>query len=254
MQEPTLTDAQRDLLRGRGISADREPRAPQERTIGTGYFSTIDSHELNQIELENSNMVIGADGFIYIPIFGERLGLLDDGSTGMISEITGFELAPKWIQEEVLGAGGDGGAGGPTAAELAIDRSRVQAQNLSTFIQGTIAELSNEIDAGRLKTEQALGEFNRKLDAFSESGKQFVGIQPFTVTPGSKYLPGREPGGVGERLGRPVQEANPIMFDPFSMAAEIVASTPNITDIGVPSSENPALAEALEIARSFVGG
>ena len=246
MQEPTLTDAQRDLLRGRGIPTDRVPRTPQEMTIGTGYFSIYDNHELNQTELENSNMVLGIDGFVYMPVLGEG---------PFAGEIQGFDLAPRWVQEEVLGIGGGGpGSSGPTAAELAIERSRVQAQNLSTFIQGTIAELSVEIDAGRLKTEQALGEFNRKLDAFSEGGKQFVGIQPFTVTPGSKYLPGREPGGVGERLGRPVQEANPVMFDPFSMAADIVASTPVLTDIGVPSSENPALDEALEIAQGFIGG
>ncbi|KKN47054.1 hypothetical protein LCGC14_0666630 [marine sediment metagenome] len=253
MQEPTLTDAQRDLLRGRGIPTDRVPRAPQERTIGTGYFSTIDSHELNQIELENSNMVIGADGFIYIPIFGERLGLLDDGSTGMISEITGFELAPKWIQEEVLGAGGGGGGRtGPTAAELAIDRSRVQATNLSTFIQGTVSQLSNEIDAGRLEMDQALNEFNKKLDAFAEGGKQFQGIQPYTIPIGAEYIPGFGPGEIGEHLGIAPEKVIPIQFDPFGMATEIVNQSPDLTDIGVPSGD--ALAEALEIARQFVGG
>ena len=245
-----------DILRGRDIQTDRVPRAPQERVIGTGFFSVIDGHELDATELENSNMVLGAEGFVYQPVY-EQVPNPNRGPDDplFISQITAFELAPQWEQEEVLGVGGAGtGRTGPTAAELAIERSRVQAQNLSTFIQGTIAELSIEIDAGRLETEQALGEFNRKLDAFSEAGGQFVGIQPFTVTPGSKYLPGREPGGVGERLGRPVLEANPVMFDPFSMAAEIVASTPVLTDIGVPSLENEALTEALELARSFVGG
>ncbi|KKM19139.1 hypothetical protein LCGC14_1658690, partial [marine sediment metagenome] len=94
---------------------------------------------------------------------------------------------------------GAAGPTGPTAAELAIERSKVQAQNLSTFIQGTIAELTSEIDAGRLETEQALGEFNRRLDAFSEAGKQFVGIQPFTIPRGSEFIPGFEPEGIATR-------------------------------------------------------
>ncbi|KKL11162.1 hypothetical protein LCGC14_2548590, partial [marine sediment metagenome] len=212
-------------------------------TVGTGFFSVIDGHELDATELANSNLVLGAEGFVYQPVFGEG---------PFAGQITGFELAPKWLQDEVLGTGGAPGSTGPTAAELAIERSRVQAQNLSTFIQGTIAELSTEIDAGRLKTEQALGEFNRRLDAFSEAGAQFQGIQPYTVTPGAKYLPGREPGGVGERLGRPVLEASPVMFDPFEMANQIVAETPVLTDIGAPSGD--ALREAMEIARGFLGG
>ncbi len=253
MQEPTLTDAQRDLLRGRGISTDRTTATPPQ---GTGYFSVLDNHELNQAELENSNMVIGVDGFVYQPIL-ENLPNLNaaPGEPLFTSQMVGFELAPQWVQEEVLGIGASvPGASGPTAAELAIERSRVQAQNLSTFIQGTIAELSTEIDAGRLQTEQALGEFNKRLDAFSTAGTQFVGIQPYTVTPGSKYLPGRQPGGVGERLGRPVQEADPVMFDPFAIAAELVAESPSLTDIGVPATENDALTQALELAKSFIGG
>jgi hypothetical protein len=146
---------------------------------------------------------------------------------------------------------GTAGPTGPTAAELAIERSKVDAQNLATFISGTIAELETEIDAKRLSTEQAIGEFNKRLDAFAEGGKQFVGIQPFTITPGSKYLPGRQPGGVGERLGRPVLEASPTVFDPFGEANRIVAESPDLTEIGVPSGA--ALDEANRIARQFLG-
>ncbi|KKK85159.1 hypothetical protein LCGC14_2776080, partial [marine sediment metagenome] len=144
------------------------------------------------------------------------------------------------------------GSTGPTAAELAIERSRVQAQNLSTFIQGTISELSLEIDSGRLKTEQALGEFNRRLDAFSEAGAQFQGIQPYTIPIGAEYAPGFQPGGVGEQLGIAPRRAETIDFDPFSMANEIVAETPVLTDIGAPSGD--ALREAMDIARGFLGG
>ncbi len=220
---------------------------------GTGFFSVMDGHELGESELASSNLVIGGDGFVYQPTFSERVGTLPDGTVGTVNEISGFQLAPKWLQEEVLGLGDDGGSGGPrgpTAAELAIDRAAIQAQNLSTFIDSTINQISGEIEAGRLKTEQALGEFNRRLDAFSEAGEQFTGLQPFTITPGSKFLPGRQPGGVGERLGRPVLEASPIFIDPFQMAADIVAGTPNIADIGVP--ETDLLAEAVAVARGFI--
>ena len=209
----------------------------------TNFFSIIDQHPLSEGELEESNLVLGQDGFVYQPVFGE----------GPFSgQVQGFELAPKWLQDEVLGLGDGGGTGrtGPTAAELAIQRSQVQAQNLSTFIQGTIAELSSEIEAKRLSTEQALGEFNKRLDAFAEAGEQFVGIQPFTIAPGSKFFPGRGPGDVGEAIGRPILEASPIDFDPFGMAADIVAESPSLTDIGVPTGE--ALDEAIAIAKGFL--
>ena len=97
-------------------------------TGGTGYFSIIDGHELDGTELANSNLVLGGDGFVYQPVYGEG---------PFAGQISGFELAPKWLQEEVLGlGGGTPGRTGPTAAELAIQRSQVQAQNLSTFISG----------------------------------------------------------------------------------------------------------------------
>jgi hypothetical protein len=218
-----------------------------EQTPGSGktnYFSIIDQHPLSEGELANSNLVLGGDGFVYQPVMGEG---------PFAGQVTGFELAPKWLQEEVLGLGDDApGRTGPTAAELAIQRSQVQAQNLSTFIQGTIAELTADIDAGRLKTEQALGEFNRRLDAFAEAGTQFQGIQPYTIPIGAEYAPGFQPGGIGERLGIEPRKAEVIQYDPFGMAAGIVAETPVLTDIGVPSGD--ALSEAIEVARGFLGG
>ena len=79
-----------------------------------------------------------------------------------------------------------------------------------------------------------------------------MGIQPFTITPGSKFLPGRGPGDIGEAIGRPTLEASPVDFDPFGMANQIVAESPSLTDIGVPTGN--ALDEAIEIARGFLGG
>ena len=219
----------------------------------TGFFSIVDNHELTKGELEASNLVLGGDGFVYQPVVEQRPNIgAGPGEPPFTDQVVGFELAPKWLQEEVLGLGGGPGTSGPTAAELAIQRSQVQAQNLSTFIQGTIAELSAEIDAGRLKTDQALGEFNKRLDAFSEAGDQFIDIQPFTIPIGAKFAPGNQPGGIGEQLGIAPREAQTINFDPFQMASDIVAESPNLTDIGVPSGA--ALDEAIAIARGFVGG
>ena len=185
----------------------------------------------------------------------------DDASGAMVparKNESGATFSNLWwaqaneSRRDVETGGAPGGRAGPTAAELAIQRSQVQAQNLATFISGTIAELETEIDAKRLSTEQALGEFNRRLDAFSEAGEQFIGIQPFTIPRGAEFIPGFEPEGIATRLGLESQVATPIDFDPFGMAAEIVAETPVLTDIGVPSGS--ALDEAIAIARGFVGG
>lgn len=180
------------------------------------------------------------------------------GTPGAVHNTRAF-LADTADWQQVTGnePGRPGGVGpvgptGPTAAELAIERSKVQAQNLATFVSGTIAELESEIDARRLSTEQAIGEFNRRLDAFSEAGQQFQGIQPYTIPIGAEYAPGFQPGGVAESLGIAPRPAEAIQFDPFGMAADIVAETPVLTDIGVPSGT--ALDEAIRVAEGFLGG
>lgn len=196
---------------------------------------------------------------------GFREPKLSDSTYDLIDEVTGkvigrnvalFNAHYQEYLDFTAGIGGVGGVGGggptgPTAAELAIERSKVDAQNLATFISGTMAELELEIDAKRLTTEQALGEFNRRLDAFSEAGKQFKDIQPYTIPKGAEYAPGFQPGGIGERLGIEPVKAQPIEFDPFAMATDIVNETPVLTDIGVPSGD--ALKKAVELARGFIG-
>lgn len=171
------------------------------------------------------------------------------GEIGAVFDDTAWADANA-ARTDVAEGGGTGGPSGPTAAELAIERSKVQATNLSTFIQGTIAELTAEIDAGRLQTEQALGEFNRRLDAFAEGGKQFVSLLPHTIPIGAEFAPGFGPGEIGEQLGIKPRRAEVINIDPFQMAQDIVDQTPDLTDIGVPSGN--ALDEALKLARGFI--
>jgi hypothetical protein len=164
---------------------------------------------------------------------------------------------PWWAEAnearaDIAGGFGPGtGPSGPSAAELAIERSRIQATNLATFVSGTVAALEAEIDAGRLETEQAIGEFNRRLDAFAEAGEQFREIQPFTIPTGAEFAPGFGPGEIGEQLGIAPRRAQPIEFDPFAMATDILGETPVLTDIGAPSPD--ALREAIETARRFAG-
>ncbi len=237
-------------LAGHGSGGGGNPPGGAQQGPGvgeafSGWYSILDGNPISVDGLAGNNLVFDNSGLVFQAIMGEG---------PFAGQVQGYTLAPKWLQEEVTGRGGDSGSSpgsrGPTTAELAIERSRVQSQNLATFITGTIAELEAEIASKRLSTEQALGEFNKRLDAFSEAGTQFVGIQPFTVTPGSEFLPGRQPGGIGEAIGRPVQKANPIFFDPFGMAQDIVNESPSLTDIGVPSGA--ALDEAIAVAKGFI--
>ncbi|KKL83586.1 hypothetical protein LCGC14_1973270 [marine sediment metagenome] len=171
---------------------------------------------------------------------------------GAVFNYSAWDDANKSVASVAAGYGPSGGQTGPTAAELAIERSKVQAQNLATFVQGTAAELQAEIDAGRLKMDQGIAEFERRLDAFSEAGAQFQGIQPYTIPIGAEYAPGFQPGGVAEQLGIAPRKAEVIQYDPFGMAADIVSQTPDLTEAGVPSGD--ALSEAVALAESFLGG
>ncbi len=172
--------------------------------------------------------------------------------SGAVFNYGAWDDANKSVASVAAGYGPGSGRTGPTAAELAIERSKVQAQNLATFVSGTVAELEAEIAAGRLEMDQGVAEFNRRLDAFSEAGAQFQGIQPYTIPIGAEYAPGFQPGGIGEQLGIEPSKSQVIQFDPFAMANEIVAGTPVLTEPGVPSGD--ALRRALEAARGFLGG
>lgn len=174
------------------------------------------------------------------------------GTPGAVFDDAAWAAANQARHDVATGFDGGTGRTGPTAAELAIQQAAVDAQNLGTFISGTVAELEAELDAKRLSTDQAIAEFNRRLDAFSEGGRQFQGIQPYTIPIGAEYAPGFQPGGVAESLGIAPRPAEVIQYDPFGMAADIVAETPVITDIGAPTGN--ALDEAIELARGFLGG
>ncbi len=142
--------------------------------------------------------------------------------------------------------GGPGGARGSTPEELAIERSRVATSNMANYIDAAARGLAQEIDAKRLTTEQAIGEFNRQLDAMTEARTGFLGAQQYTIPQGATEI---HPD-IRRDLGMEPWIPDPIEYDPFGMALELVRSTPEITGIGVP--ETDAVQRALELAAEFL--
>ncbi|KKM22748.1 hypothetical protein LCGC14_1622130 [marine sediment metagenome] len=142
--------------------------------------------------------------------------------------------------------GGPGGARGPTPEQLAIERSKVATANMANYIDAAARGLGAEIDARRLTTEQAIGEFNRQLDAMTEARTGFLGAQQWTVPEGAKTIHGDIRGALGMEEWIP----DPIEYDPFDIALGIVEGTPELTSIGVPDMD--ALDRALELAEQFL--
>ena len=123
-------------------------------------------------------------------------------------------------------------------------------KGLTDYIDTVIGLISADLGARNLSANEATAEFQRHLDAFSEAGTQFRGIQPYTIPSGSKFVPGFEEGGIATQLGMKPWEASPTSFDPFKMAQDIIAQTPKITDIGaptVPAVDQDALQTALKM-------
>ena len=144
------------------------------------------------------------------------------------------------------GPGGPSGPRGPTAEELAIERSKVATANMANYIDAAARGLSAEIDAKRLTTEQAIGEFNRKLDAMTEARTGFLGAQQYTIPEGAKVI---HPD-IRRELEMEPWVPQPVEYDPYGMALELVRSTPEITGVGAPDVD--AVQRALELAEQFL--
>lgn len=136
--------------------------------------------------------------------------------------------------------------------ELEIAREELKGTNIASHLDAMVAEMTAEIDARRLTTEQAIEEFNKRLDALSEAGTQYEGMFQYSVAPGTTHTPGYAPGGLGEKLGYAPRPMTPIHFDPFATAVELIEGSPDFTEIGAPSMP-PDWDEALAIAASFAG-
>lgn len=138
-----------------------------------------------------------------------------------------------------------GAAGGPSPEQLAIERSKVHAQNMATFLNATVAEIGLEVEAGRLRLDQAQAEFDRRMDAFAEGGKQMGEMWQWTVAPGTEQIHAD----LRANLGMQPWESQAVEFDPFAMAWDIVEQTPEIL---VESPSFDPLTEAIDLVEQFV--
>ena len=194
---------------------------------------------------------------------GFREPKISDPVYDILSETTGEVIGKDTAQfnedyqaylDYGAGIGGVGGVGpsGPSSAELAMARERLESDKLASYMDSIIAGVSADIDAKRLTTEQAMGEFTRRLDALSEAGTQYKSMAQYAVPEGTTYRPGFEPGGVATKVGLEPRAATPIRFDPFKTAVDLIESTPNLAEVGAPSTL-PGWNEALALARQFAG-
>jgi len=142
------------------------------------------------------------------------------------------------------GDSGDGGASSAAAAASAAN------QRMSNYLSAVIEGLGTEDEARRLRSDQAMQEFNRQLDAISEAGERFEGIQQFTIPEGSKYSTGFEPGGLATSLGLQPRESKPIAYDPFAIALNLIQTTPSPYAVGVPDTSQ--IQQAIDLAKRFL--
>lgn len=182
-----------------------------------------------------------------LDVWGDPTGGVDhtaflaasDRWLGMAADQAEFE---RWGIE---GQPPRGGAAGPSPAQLAIERSKVHAQNLATYLDATVAQLQTEVAAGRLRLDQAEAEFNRRMDAFSEGGEQMQAMWQWTVPEGATTLHTD----IRANLGMEPWESQAIPFDPMKMAWDIMQQSPEIPQ-GVPSMD--PIAEAIKLMEQYV--
>lgn len=105
-------------------------------------------------------------------------------------------------------------------------------QNNDAYYAALIDEIGLEIDAGRLKLDQAQGEFDRRFRALQEGNRQFAELVGYAIpNAGGPYPNSEFYAGMGLQPTIPTTSS----IDPFGMALDIVNQTPNLTQLGVPT-------------------
>lgn len=141
--------------------------------------------------------------------------------------------------------------------DIELGERRQRMDELGAYIDKAIGVIGSQIQSRGLKTQQAVAEFNRQLDAFTAGANQFRDIQRYTIPQGVEYVPGFEPGGFATSIGLQPWKASPIDYNPFQMAVDIVNNTPSPLSIGAPElalDEDPNyFADALRIVRETAG-
>lgn len=113
---------------------------------------------------------------------------------------------------------------------------------LATYADAIIKQLSLEIDAGQLEVQKASEILRARVEGFKTAQDAYNGAAfKYGAPVGAKYIPGSEPGGYATTtLGLPSREANAIVNDPYKEALALygdaqsrmgAVKTPSIPDI-----------------------
>ncbi len=131
--------------------------------------------------------------------------------------------------------GTPGGPGGPEAG----------AQG--NYAASVIAAIDAEIAAGRLSLEQAMSQFNARLSAFTEAGKQRSDMWQYTVAPSQVGQPLHSD--IRKRLGMDPWISEAVEIDPFAEAQEFVDAIPEMN----PDLSLDRLQDLLDLTQGFTG-
>jgi hypothetical protein len=140
----------------------------------------------------------------------------------------------------------------PGEYELEVqDRAQVAAAqesaNMVNYLDSVATGIELDLAAGRLELDQAAEEFDRRLEAFAEGGRQMAEMWQWTVPRGSAGQPLHAD--IREALGMRPWISDPMTIDPVAKAQEIVESMPPMSP--VPSTD--PYDEAVAAAQGLLG-
>lgn len=120
---------------------------------------------------------------------------------------------------------------------LKPDVGKERRANLASYIDALVSTLGQDVEARRLRLDEAVYEFDKRLKAKEWAQEAWVEMSQFAVPAGAKYLPGFGPGGIATKVGMEPVEADAQWFDPFEMAQQMVSGV-DMTGIGAPETGN----------------
>jgi len=186
----------------------------------------------------------------------------DVGNPVLAPDYISYNQAIEAAVAPYAGAGVPLPVGAPAIAQTAYDAIMKKSQaggvtedstNLANYVDAIVTSLGADIEARRLTSEQATAEFNRRLDAANFGVSAFSAVMPYTIPPGSEYIPGFEPDSVAVReLGMKPVEATPWEYNPFEMAERLVTGTPSPMTAGTPTGTSAG--EIFNLALGLVQG
>ena len=92
--------------------------------------------------------------------------------------------------------GGAGGASGPSAEELAIEREKLALEDRRQKMSAIVSEMESGITLHGISANQAIEQFKSRVAAMNQAQQTIADLAPYAVAPGTQYVPGGEPGGL----------------------------------------------------------